>query len=339
MSGSGTSRTDRLIFAVVQLLCLLLYRSLRREFRRRRGRLPNLAQPTEHTDLVQWRKIFDHDPRFTLFSDKLATKYWAAEHFPDIRVAMPIWVGTTPEELPDALVVPGNVVKASHGFRMNHFPERTPLPRTELNALLHSWLQRSHYIQDQWAYRDIPRRLFVEPRIGNGAGLVEYTFRSHDGVVSAGFVSLDQHADSERQAHFDGAGRRLPNKLGVPDTMHLPADYVLPPSYFEAMGLAQRLSRGIDHVRVDFLVDGADIYLGEMTVYPSAGYGREREASNAPLIERAWFEAFHNCWFLSHPQPWPLSLYQGAFRRWVVEHRRVLSAAPSAAPAPPAPVR
>lgn len=325
MSRTGTSPIDRAIFAVVQALCLLRHRGLRREFKRRRGRLPNLAQPTEHTDLVQWRKVFDHDPRFVMFSDKLATKYWAAEHFPDIRVAMPIWVGTTPRELPDELVVPGNVIKASHGFRMNHFPERTPLPRVELEALMAGWLQRSHYIQDQWAYRDIPRRLFVEPRIGNGNALVEYTFRSHDGVVSAGFVSHNQHAETELQAHFDGAGRRLPNKTGVPDSMHLPADYVLPPSYFEAMALARRLSRGVDHVRVDFLVDGEAVYLGEMTVYPGAGYGREREASNAPLIERAWFEALHNSWFLSTAQPWPLSLYQSAFRRWVEVHKRQLA--------------
>lgn len=335
MSDAGTSRADRLIFAVVQALCLLRFRKLRREFRRRRGRLPNLAQPTEHADLIQWRKIFDHDPRFTLFSDKLATKYWAAEHFPDIRVAMPIWVGTVPEALPDELIVPGNVIKANHGYRMNHFPDRTPLPRAELDALMASWLRRSHYVQDQWGYRDIPRRLFVEPRIGNGGTLVEYTFRGHDGVVSAGFVAHDQHADSERQAHFDGAGRRLPNKTGVPDTTHLPADYVLPPSYFEAMALARRLSRGIDHVRVDFLVDGEDIYLGEMTIYPSAGYGREREASNAPLIERAWFEAFHNSWFLSAPQPWPLSLYQSAFRRWVGLHKRQLTVQSPASGAPP----
>jgi len=325
VSGAGTSRADRLVFAVVQAICLLRYRKLRREFRRVRGRQPNLAQPTEHTDLVQWRKIFDHDPRFIRFTDKLATKYWAAEHFPDIRVAMPLWVGSRPEDLPDELIVPGNVIKASHGFRMNYFPGPAPLPRPELDAMMAGWLRRSHYIQDQWAYRDVPRRLFVEPRIGSGGPLVEYTFRSHDGEVSAGFVSHNQHAENEQQAHFDGAGRRLPNKIGVPDTMLLPADYVLPPSYFEAMAQARRLSRGVDHVRVDFLVDGEDIYLGEMTVYPGAGYGREREAFNAPLIERAWFGALHNSWFLSQPQPWPLSLYQSAFRRWVAVHKRRLA--------------
>ena len=193
-----------------------------------------------------------------------------------------------------------------------------------------SWLRRSYYLQGQWGYRHVERRLLVEPRISPAGPLTEYCFRCHGGVVASATVFVDQHQSTDRSADFAGDGSRLPPRLHKLPEQMLPPGYVHPPSFFQAREIASRISRNLDHVRVDFLVDGAAIYLGELTIYPGSGYGNERWSHTDGLIERNWFRAMHLSWFYRTPQPWPLSLYQAAFRRFVDAHVRELD---DAAPA------
>jgi len=40
-----------------------------------------------------WRKLFDHDPRFVVLSDKLACKEWVTERAPELAVAKVHWLG------------------------------------------------------------------------------------------------------------------------------------------------------------------------------------------------------------------------------------------------------
>jgi len=317
---ANTSFSDRVIFAVVQCLAVLCHPRITQSFWKRRGRIPNFARPGELGETVQWRKVFDHNPLFTTLCDKLAAKRWVAERFPDMPLVQPVWVGTRPEDVPEAFTVPGYIIKANHGCRANYFPHREPLPRPQLNKLMARWLRRSYYLQGQWGYRDIDRRLLVEPCIGGGGSLTEYCFRCHDGVVVACYIVRDQHQDTESGCDFAGDGTRLPPMHGKDPARNLPPDYVLSDSYFYARDTASRISRGLDHVRVDFLVDGDSIYLGEITIYPGSGYGDERYSQIDGPIELAWFRAMHLSWFYRTPKPWPMSIYQDAFRRWVDAH-------------------
>lgn len=322
---TATSLADRLTFAVVQVLAVLRHPRISQSFWKRRGRIPNFARPAEHGELVQWRKVFDHNPQFTVFCDKLACKRWVTENFPDIPLMTPVWVGDRPEDLPDALVSPGHIVKASHGCRANYFPHRRPLPRPDINRLLSRWLRRSYDRQGQWGYRDVPRRLFVEPQVGGGRPLTEYSIRAHDGVISGLWVVMDQHQPTERSANFAGDGTPMPAKT-IKHQEPLPEGYTHPATLHRARDIASRVSRGFDHIRVDFLVDGDALYLGEITVYPGSGFGTEWQSTQGQMHELAWFRALHLSWFYRTPQPWPMSIYQGAFRRWVDSHVADLNA-------------
>ena len=320
-----TSFSDRLIFAVVQCLMVVRHPRIVQSFWKRRGHIPNFARPSELGETVQWRKVFDHNPLFTTLCDKLAAKRWVAANFPDVPLVEPVWVGTRPEDVPAEFTLPGYIVKANHGCRANYFPHLKPLPRPELNRLMARWLRRSYYLQGQWGYRDIERRLLVEPRIGDGGPLTEYCFRCHGGVVAECYIVRDQHRN-DSGSDFAGDGTRLPPMDGKDPANNLPLDYVLPASYVRARDIASRISRDLDHVRVDFLADGDRVYLGELTIYPGSGYGDERFSHVDGLIERAWFRAMHLSWFYRTPQPWPTSIYQRAFRRWVDAHVKALDA-------------
>jgi hypothetical protein len=333
------SSADRVVFAAVQSLCVLRHPRITQSYWKRRGHLPDFARPTGLGEMVQWRKAFDHNPQFIVFCDKLATKRWVASNFPDVPLIQPLWVGEHPEDIPDDLVQAGYVVKTNHGCRSNYFPHRQALARPELNRLLRRWLRRSYDRQGQWGYRHIERRLFVEPRIGGDRPLTEYSIRCHDGAISGIFVVNDQHRETEQGSEFSDDGERFPAKPGA-KRQPLPPDYVMPQSLHQARDMASRISRGYDHLRIDFLVDGDDLYLGEITVYPGSGYGTEWQLpAKAAMHEHAWFRALHVNWFYRTPQPWPISIYQAAFRRFADAHLRELdTVSPSGGPAHVAPV-
>ena len=62
----------------------------------RHHRLPNLSAAPRFTDMVQRRKLYDHDPRHTALMDKLAAKQRAADMLGKAWVTPTLWQGETP---------------------------------------------------------------------------------------------------------------------------------------------------------------------------------------------------------------------------------------------------
>lgn len=317
---------DAMILAVANLAVWIIHPWLSLSFAWRRRRLPAFATPRGVSELVQWRKIFDRNPLFPILVDKLRVKDWARSKANGVETAPIVWSGTTAADIPEALLVPGYVIKTNHGTGTNYFPHRGPRPRDELNRQFDAWLARRFDHELQWAYGQVPPRIIVEQLIGGGAPIWEMTFRCSDGKAATAFVAIDQKTGRERQAYFTGAGERLPDALGRPPDRSLPPDFRLGPDFARARELAELLSRGLDFVRVDLMVDGEHVYLCEMTIYPGSGFSDEIRTNTADRIERGWIEAIGKSWFLSTPQPWPLSLYAGAFRRWAEARGQVLQA-------------
>lgn len=305
------SATDRMILALVNLLLWLRYAYHHADFSWRKRRLAQFAAPRRLSELVQWRKLIDRDPHFVTLTDKLGAKAWVAERAPDLPQPEVIWVGERAADLPEALVGPGYVIKTNHASHQNVFPDREALPRSELERRLDAWLSRPYKVEEQWAYLGIRPRLFVERRVGDGRPLFDISFRIHAGVASAGHVATDFKTSAARDGYFYPDGRRI--RLG-PDPAALPDDFVPPPSFHRARAFAERLGRDADYYRVDFLCTEDEAYFGEITLYPAAGMGGDGDP--AKLIYRSWLACIERSWFLATPQPFPLSLYQGAFRRW-----------------------
>ncbi|MBK8082555.1 MAG: hypothetical protein IPK28_01300 [Devosia sp.] len=305
------SGVDRLILALANLLLWLRYAYHHADFSWRKRRLAQFAAPRQLCELVQWRKLVDHDPQFVTLTDKLGAKAWVAERAPDLPQPEVIWVGERAGNLPDALLAPGHVVKTNHASHQNIFPDRETLSRADIEQRLDAWLSRPYRVEQQWAYLGIRPRLFVERRVGDGRPMFDISFRVHGGVASAGHVATDYKTSAARDGYFLPDGRRI--QLAA-DAGALPDDFVPPPSFHRARGFAEQLGGDADYFRVDFLCTEEEAYFGEITLYPASGMGSDDYP--ATLIYRSWLACIELSWFLATPQPFPLSLYQGAFRRW-----------------------
>jgi len=327
-----TSRADQWILRAANAWVRLTNRRLVRACRRHFGHVPDFARPRGHDALMQWRKVFDHNPLFVTFCDKPAARAWALERIPGLPTAELVWQGERLDDLPAGAPADDCVLKVNTGTGANYFPGRVRWDAQTLDRRFRRWLRRPNCGPGEWAYHQVPRRLIIERLIAPDGELIDLNLRCQDGEISSAFVGVNWKTAEAAGCYLTHEGR----PFQAADAQLV--DRLLHPEIFErAARLAQRLSRGLDHIRVDFHVRGDTLYLGELTVYSSSGLGEEEEVGVGPLIERSWLSAIEKSWFLSTPQPWPMSLYQGAFRRWVVERRRELASAPAAAPAPPAP--
>jgi len=83
------------------------------------GGRPHLFRPRRFSEKIQWRKLFDLDPIYAVFSDKVATREYVAQRVGSDAVVPMLWLGNDPAALPlDTLRAP-YIIKCSHGSGWN----------------------------------------------------------------------------------------------------------------------------------------------------------------------------------------------------------------------------
>jgi hypothetical protein len=281
--------------------------NLIRYFFRRIGKLPNVADPKTFHEKMLWRKIFDHDPRFVDYCDKIATKSRFTTRCPDLPVAKLLWSGENPSDIPAELLDRPVIVKASHGCDFNYWVEPGTVDRTALEQTLRSWLaNRYGHRHGEWGYSQVRPRLLVEERLGAASDepMIDFTSWSFGGKVVIYRVIMNEKLPDERTSIYDDNGNKLNVrrlKPGGKDKPPLPADFSFPVPASILGSYVERLAGDCDFMRVDFMWADGSLYGCEMTVYPGSGYGRFVDTWVTDAFASRW--DLKRSWFLSNPQP------------------------------------
>ena len=229
----------------------------------RHRRLLHLAHPVTFTERVQHRKLFDHDPRFARLTDKIAAKAYAADRLGSDWVIPTLWQGNA---LPPEPVWPTPfVLKGRHGCNQSAFCRDAQVDWQQLRAASVRWMAKSYGCWlDEWAYRDVPRGLLVEPFIGSDGVLpVDYKIYVFGGRAEYVQVHLDRET-AHRWLLFD---RDLAPVSNDPRGDH-PA---FPASIGAMIAAAETLAADFDFLRCDFYDTDAGPRFGEFAVYPGSG--------------------------------------------------------------------
>jgi hypothetical protein len=223
--------------------------------------------------MIQHRKLYDRDPRIPPLVDKITAKTIVANLIGSEWIVPTLWTGTDPALIPfDQLTVP-YVVKASHACECNVFVfDALDVDREHVRALAANWMRLDYSTRyHEWAYSQVPRRLLIEPLIGNGTALpVDYKFSVFRGLVHHVGVTLGRGTENRCDIHFDRAWTFLPEITdGQIDDRAIPE----PPRHLSAMiDAAETLAEPFGFARVDLYDTDDRPLFGEITFYPSAGY-------------------------------------------------------------------
>jgi hypothetical protein len=86
---------------------------VRGKYRSREGRKLRLYFPRRFSEKMQWRKLFDLDPRYAVLCDKRAVRDLIAERVgSDVLIPL-LWIGDNPESVPFKTLDPPSVIKST----------------------------------------------------------------------------------------------------------------------------------------------------------------------------------------------------------------------------------
>jgi hypothetical protein len=220
-------------------------------------------RPRRFTDWIQWRKLYERDPRMPGLADKLAVKAHVAEMLGPEWVTPTLWHGSRlPVRAPWA---PKFVVKSRHGSNQCAFVRTGREDWEAIRAETKRWMRADYgTLLDEWLYRHIPRGLMVEPFLGESGELpVDYKIYVFGGRAAC--IKVDRNREHGHwRAIYDLDWRAI----WVPPGWSDPPP---PASLGEMIEAAETLGKGFDFVRVDFYDLGGRPRFGEMTFYPGSG--------------------------------------------------------------------
>jgi hypothetical protein len=215
--------------------------------------------------MVRWNRRMDS--RFTDLADKLAVRSYVSAKLGDDYLTRLYWQGADPAKIPFDGLPSRYVLKTNHGsgqvIRVAGNVDRDDVVRRAS-----SWLSANYY----WRYREyqyfhIRPRAFAEEYLecADGSEAVVYRFWCFGGVPR--LLNVGNFARS-MTPFFDTEWNKL--ELATKPNAVQPL-LEKPPHFDRLLRAAERLSEGIDFVRVDlYNVDGRIVF-GELTFTPSAG--------------------------------------------------------------------
>jgi hypothetical protein len=241
-----------------------------RMYRHKFARFPNLLFPKTFNEKVVVAKLTWRSPLLPLFVDKVLAKQFVAEHFGADLITPNLYVGDwLPPREQRNWPMP-YVIKPNHASGANIFV-RNEAERDwdRIEERLRLSLSRQYGRRlGEWAYRDVPRKVLVEPFVGkNGVTPLEYKFHTYGGRV--GFITLTRDRYGEARAlNFDRDWNVVPLQFGMTPAA-APSE---PPADLHRMiDMAEAFGRRLPICRIDFYhIDGRARF-GEITIYSGSG--------------------------------------------------------------------
>ncbi len=234
----------------------------------------NLNNPRTFNEKIQWMKLYDSTPIKTRLADKYLVRDWVKEKIGEEYLIPLLGVYDKFEDIDFDKLPNQFVIKCNHGCAYNIIVrDKSLLDLQDTKTKLDKWIRENFAFNAglELHYRDIKPKIIIEKYIENKGtnDLYDYKFWCFDGKVKYIQFLSERNLDGLKMAFYD----RNWVKQNFVYSHPLDKKTIEKPSNLKLMiQLAEVLSKGFNHVRVDFyrLNDGT-IYFGEMTFTSASG--------------------------------------------------------------------
>ena len=236
-------------------------------------KFPDLKDPKTYNEKLQWLKLYDRRPIYTTMADKYEAKKYVASIIGDKYIVPTYGVWNRFEEI-DFNSLPNQfVLKCTHDSGgVVICKDKSKLDIEKAKDKINKSLNTNYYYHSrEWPYKDINPRIIAEKYIEDESGdLTDYKFFSFDGETKALYVATDRQSKEETKFDFyDDKFNHLDLVNSHPNSSK---ENKKPKQFDEMISLANKLSKGYPHIRVDFYEVNGKIYFGELTFYHMSGF-------------------------------------------------------------------
>ena len=173
--------------------------SLALQFRRCHGWWPDFKNPKTFSEKIQYRKLYDRDPRLVDHADKVLAKDIVTKKLGSEWITPTLWHGVKLPPLPERTWPKPYVIKANHGSGWNIFvrsetDEDWPAIERQTGEWIHSRFAPLLY---EPGYNEIVPQILIEPFIGRDS-----TCRLTTSSLFSTVLSNTLRSASVGQPHF-----------------------------------------------------------------------------------------------------------------------------------------
>ena len=242
----------------------------------------NLDNPKTFNEKLQWLKLYDRKPEYTDMVDKFAAKNYAANIIGEEHIIPTLGVFNTFDEI-DFNQLPNQfVLKCTHGSGdVVICKDKNKFDKNMAKEKLIKALRTNYYlIAREWPYKNVKPRIIAEKLLSehnnqnydNNNEIVDYKFYCFNGqakCIGCHFNRFTNHTAN----YYDLLCNRLDiTRIGCPTNE---SEKIIYSNNIKLMkDFSEQLSSGIPFLRTDFYNINGNIYFGELTFYPSGGFGR-----------------------------------------------------------------
>ena len=240
------------------------------------GKVLHLNNPKTYNEKMQWLKLYNRKPEYTMMADKFAVKDYVSKIIGEEYIIKTFGVWERPEDIDWDMLPQQFVLKTTHGSGADGViicKDKKTFNRIAAVRRLRKAMKKDVYRKfREWPYKNVRKRIIAEQFItgDEGKDLADYKLFCFDGVPRIVLIcdnrftktglTLDcytiewEHLDMQWAGYDNFGVQPRPEKLD------------------EMLSLARKLSKGHAHIRCDFYVTGEHIYFGELTFFTTGGF-------------------------------------------------------------------
>ena len=248
---------------------------LRKKFKVKMGKNLDLENPITFNEKLQWLKLFDRKPEYTMMVDKYLVREYVKEKLGEEYLIPLLGVWDSPEEIDFNALPDKFVIKCNHnsGLGMYICKDKNKINIESVKSELKKGLAQNYYLLGrEWPYKDVPRKIIAEQYMEDESTseLTDYKFFCFNGEPKMILVCSNRFSPSGLRENFYDLDWNL---LPVQRPKHPNSDNAIkkPETLGEMIRLAKVLAEDIPFSRIDFYNVGNRIYFGEITFFPASG--------------------------------------------------------------------
>lgn len=247
---------------------------LKKKYKYITGMELNLDNPRTFNEKLQWLKLYDHNPIYTVMVDKYLAKEYVANIIGEEYIIPTLGVWDSPDEIDFGKLPDQFVLKCNHnsGRGLCICTDKSRLNIPKVKKELRKGLAQDYYLTGrEWPYKDVPRKIIAEKYLVDESetDLKDYKVFNFNGEPKIIQVDYDRFVEHKRNLYTT-------DWKYIEATIEFPTDsshqIPKPETLDKMLQLAAKLSKGFSNVRTDFYSLEDKIYFGELTLYHGSGY-------------------------------------------------------------------
>lgn len=240
------------------------------------GRFMDFSKPKTFNEKLQWLKLHDRKPRYTMMVDKYKVREYISDKIGEEYLIPLFGVWDDPDDidfdsLPNKFVLKCNHDSGGLSICRNKETFNVNMAKKKLKKSLKT---NYYYSGREWPYKNVPRKIICEKYLQQETleDLIDYKFYCFNGRVK--LVGIYSGRNSKVGTVVDYYGKNF-NWVDINwGYCHAENRPKKPKKFTEMVRLAEILSKDIPHLRVDLYYTNNKIYFGELTFFDGSGFDK-----------------------------------------------------------------